>query len=108
MRVNLTFAAADRRILRLYIDAMSEDIVIRRKRLVYRSRYTGTKETDLLLGAFAAAHLEGFGDAELDCYEALLDVGSDPLIYAWAIGAKPVPPEHDTPVMTLLKAFRIA
>ncbi len=108
MCVNLACATADRRILRLYIEAMSEDIAIRRKRLVYRSRYTGTKETDLLLGAFAKAHLDGFGHDELECYEALLDVGSDPLIYAWAIGAKPVPLEHDTPVMALLKAFRIA
>lgn len=94
--------------MHLYIDKMPEDIETRRKRLIYRSRYTGTKETDLLLGAFAATHLGAFGHAELDCYEALLDVGSDPLIYAWAIGAKPVPPEHDTPVMALLKAFKIA
>ena len=108
MAVNLGPSMADRTILRLYIQPMPEDIEIRRKRLIYRSRYTGTKETDLLLGAFAAAHLDGFGDAELDYYEALLDVGSDPLIYAWAIGAKPVPPEHDTSVMALLKAFRIA
>lgn len=94
--------------MRLYIVLMSEDIEVRRKRLIYRSRYTGTKETDLLLGAFAATHLASFGHPELDSYEALLDVGSDPLIYAWAIGAKPVPPEHDTPVMAMLKAFRIA
>ncbi|MGG2362470.1 succinate dehydrogenase assembly factor 2, partial [Salmonella enterica] len=40
----------------------------RRKRLIYRSLYTGMKETDLLLGAFARAHLPGFGSDELDQY----------------------------------------
>ena len=86
---------------------MTEDIGIRRKRLLHRSRYTGIKETDILLGAFAEAYLPGFDDGQLDRYEALLDVGSDPVIYAWAIGAQPVPPEHDNDVMALLKAFKL-
>lgn len=79
----------------------------RRKRLIYRSLYTGMKETDLLLGAFARAHLPGFGSDELDQYEHLLDTQEDPLIYAWAIGRDPVPPEYDTPVMKLLQQFKI-
>ena len=86
---------------------MTEDIGIRRKRLLHRSRYTGIKETDILLGAFAEAHLPGFDVGQLDRYEAILEVGSDPVIYAWAIGAQPVPPEHDNDVMALLKAFKL-
>lgn len=86
---------------------MTEDIAIRRKRLLHRSRYTGIKETDILLGAFAERHLPGFDAGQLDRYEALLETGSDPVIYAWAIGAMPVPPEHDNDVMALLKAFKL-
>lgn len=86
---------------------MTEDIATRRKRLLHRSRYTGIKETDILLGAFAEAYLPGFDAGQLDRYEALLEVGSDPVIYGWAIGAMPVPPEHENDVMALLKAFKL-
>jgi len=85
---------------------MAETIEARRKRLIHRSRYTGMKETDLLLGAFAARYVPGFGPQELDQYERLLTV-PDNDIFDWATGR--VPPEHgfDTPVLTLLKNFRI-
>jgi len=86
---------------------MPESIEIRRKRLIHRSRYTGMKETDLLLGSFAARYLPDFDVAQLDAYEALLETNEDPQIYAWAIGRDPVPPEHDTPVMKLLQAFKL-
>jgi len=86
---------------------MSETIEIRRKRLFHRSLYTGMKETDVLLGTFAQAHLRDFDDAMLDQYEALLGTNADPQIYAWAIGQEPVPPEHDTPVMRLLQAYKL-
>ncbi len=86
---------------------MQESIEIRRKRLIHRSRYTGMKETDLLLGGFAARHLPDFDAAQLDAYEALLETNEDPQIYAWAIGRDPVPPEHDTSVMKLLQAFKL-
>ena len=36
-----------------------EPVEIRRKRLIHRSLYTGMKETDLLLGAFARKELPG-------------------------------------------------
>jgi len=86
---------------------MSEPIEIRRKRLIHRSRYTGMKETDLLLGAFASRHVAEFDSAQLDQYEALLATNEDPKVYAWAIGRDPVPPEFDTPVMHLLQAFKL-
>ena len=82
----------------------AESIDIRRKRLTHRSLYTGMKETDLLLGAFARAHLGGLDAAQLDRYEALLGE-PDPAIYEWAIGREPPPPEHDHDVMRLLQDF---
>ena len=66
------------------------------------------KETDLLLGGFARRHVSGFGAAQLDCYEALLNGASDPEIYAWATGESAVPPAFDTDVMKLLQNFKIS
>lgn len=39
------------------------------RRLIYRSAYTGTRETDKLLGAFAREFLPVMDDAELTAYE---------------------------------------
>ncbi|MCR9213555.1 MAG: succinate dehydrogenase assembly factor 2 [Proteobacteria bacterium] len=83
---------------------MTENIEIRRKRLIHRSRYTGMKETDLLLGGFANEYVKGFSSDELDIYESLLQAG-DPNIYVWAVGREQVPEEYDTRVMDLLKKF---
>jgi antitoxin CptB len=85
-------------------EAGDEPIEIRRKRLIHRSLYTGMKETDLLLGAFARASVGAFDPRQLDLYESLLGE-PDPAIYAWAIGSEDVPPEHDNDVMTLLRDF---
>ena len=43
---------------------------IRRKRLSFRSWHRGTRESDLILGRFADAHLATFDDGQLDRYEA--------------------------------------
>jgi len=82
-----------------------EPIEVRRKRLIHRSRYTGMKETDLLLGAFAEHYVPGFDAAELDQYERLLD-SPDPVIFDWATGREEVPPQHQNRVMFLLKTFK--
>ena len=78
---------------------------VRIKRLRYRSTYTGTKETDVLLGQFAARHLAELSPEMLDQYEALID-NSDPDLFMWISGRKPVPAEWDTEIMTLLQKFR--
>ena len=82
----------------------AETDALRRKRLLHRSLYTGMKETDLLLGAFARAHVGALAPAQLDRYEALL-AEPDPAILDWAIGREAVPPEHDHDVMRLLREF---
>ena len=83
---------------------MTDDHTTRIKRLIYRSAYTGTKETDLLLGAFARDVLPGMAAAELDAYEELLDAG-DPLIWAWASGQEKPPANMDNPALNALIAW---
>jgi antitoxin CptB len=82
------------------------DLELRRKRLLYRSVYRGNRENDILLGQFAQAHIGGFGAAELDQWERLLQV-PDNDIFDWISGMAPVPADQDTPVLLLLKAFRV-
>lgn len=85
---------------------MIETIEVRRKRLIHRSRYTGMKETDLVLGRFAERYVPGFDVAQLDRYEQLL-AEPDPAIFAWVTGQEPVPNRHQSDVMALLQNFKI-
>ena len=77
---------------------------IRLKRLSYRAHHRGFKEADLLLGAFADAHLAELTPAELTDFETLLEE-QDQDIYDWVLGRAPIPAEFETDVMTRLKAF---
>ena len=54
------------------------------KKLIYRSKYTGTKETDLLLGKFSDIHLPKLSFKDLLAYKKLLDSG-DPRIWRLSI-----------------------
>lgn len=83
---------------------MPESLEARRRRLIYRSLYTGMKETDVLLGPFAQQHLPGFSSRQLDQYEHLL-TAPDPDILDWVSGRQDVPAVHNHGVMTLLKNF---
>lgn len=78
---------------------------IRRKRLLFRSWHRGTRESDLILGRFADAHLARFDSAQLDRWEALLEC-ADADLYDWVAGRAVPPPMHDHDVMRLLLAFR--
>jgi antitoxin CptB len=84
---------------------MQDDIEIRRKRLLFRAWHRGTRETDLLLGSFAEKHLGGFTAAQLDRFEALLEL-DDPSLFDWIAGRAAPPPEHDSDVMRLLLRFK--
>ena len=75
------------------------------RRLRYRAKYTGMKETDLLLGHFSDVHLSSLNDKDLADFEALLDAG-DKLIYAWLTGNEQVPKRYDNKVFRLIKNFK--
>ena len=76
----------------------------RRKRLAFRAWHRGTRETDLILGRFADAHLPSFSETEVAQFETLLDT-PDPDILNWVIGAEPVPEANASPVLDRLIAF---
>jgi antitoxin CptB len=86
---------------------MPETVTVRRKRLLYQSRYRGRLESDLLFGTFAARHLAALSAVQLDRYEALLEE-SDHDLFAWISGQRPVPERHDHDVFRLLQDCRMA
>ena len=74
------------------------------RRLIYQSSYTGTRETDLLLGQFANRYLKNLEDQQLDDYEALLSQG-DQNILAWVRGDLKIPDNLNGTVFLLVKDF---
>lgn len=71
---------------------MSNDIDIRRRRALYRAEHRGTKEMDLVLGAFAKARLEKMPETALGQFEELL-LQPDPELQDMVLGARAATPE---------------
>jgi antitoxin CptB len=61
------------------------DKEIRLKRLYFRSKHRGSKETDLVLGSYAATAIHAMDEAMLDEFEAFLDE-NDNDIWDWVSG----------------------
>jgi antitoxin CptB len=85
---------------------MTDMLQKKRKRLLYQASYRGFKEADLLIGGFARAQLPAMNEAELDEFEAMLEI-NDRELYAYAAGNADLPRELDGPVMAKLRAFRL-
>lgn len=77
----------------------------RRKKLLFRSWHRGMRETDLILGSFADAKIGGLTDAEIDQYEALLDI-TDTELLPWLTGEQRPPASQDTEILNKIMAFR--
>jgi antitoxin CptB len=86
---------------------MTEDLGVRRKRLLFRASHRGTKEADLLIGSFAQRHVAAMSGPELDAFEALLR-NEDAKLVRWITGQDEPPPEADGPLMRKLRSHRIA
>lgn len=74
-------------------------------RIAFRAWRRGFREADLVLGPFVDQVGAELDAAELDALEALLGQDDDHRLYAWIIGTEPTPAEHETSVMTKIRAF---
>jgi antitoxin CptB len=77
---------------------LPESLDPRRRRLVFRAHHRGTKEADLMIGAFVARHVAGLTEAELDDLEAVLEY-PDVDLADWLTGRQPVPPDCRSPML---------
>ena len=82
----------------------SADLDPRRRRNLIRSWRRGIREMDLMLGGFADANIASLTEAELDTYEALIDV-QDITLLNWCTGAEAVPAEYDTDLFRKVRDF---
>lgn len=79
--------------------------LLRIKRLYFRSAHRGSKETDLILGPFAAETLEKMNEIELDDFESFLSE-SDNDIWDWVAGkCDPQNGEYKTLLERLRKRY---
>jgi antitoxin CptB len=85
------------------MSAETEILDPRRRRLLFRARHRGTKEADLMIGAFAQRHIAAFSPAELDELEAVLEY-PDVDLADWLSGRRPIPEECRTPMLERMAA----
>jgi antitoxin CptB len=82
----------------------SEGLDVRRRKLLFRAWRRGVRETDLIVGRFADAHIATLDERGLDDFERLIEVPNAEL-YAWVSEDVAIPPEHDTAVLRQLRTF---
>jgi antitoxin CptB len=75
------------------------------KKLIYRSKYTGTRETDILLGNFAENYINNLNDDELLAYQKLLDSG-DPRIWRLSIDIETTKSEKEKLIIKMIKKYK--
>lgn len=89
------------------ITGADDELVVRRRKLKFRSWHRGMREMDLIMGRFADACVDAMESAELDDYERLMEV-PDPELFAWVLGDDPPPADLDSPMLRRLRAFHRA
>ena len=77
----------------------------RRRKLRFRAWRRGFREMDMIMGAFADAEIETLSEAELDAFEALLDV-PDWEVWSWLTGEAVAGPAYQGPVLDKLMVFK--
>jgi antitoxin CptB len=76
---------------------------LRRRRLLFRATHRGTKENDLMIGGYVAAHLASLTDTEMDALEEVMEL-PDTDLADWLTGRRPIPPEADSPMLRAIRA----
>jgi antitoxin CptB len=74
----------------------------RLRRLGFRAWHRGTKEADLLIGGFFDRYAQGWSEAEIAGFEALIEE-QDVDIMAWAIGTAAIPARYQGEMMRRLQ-----
>ena len=82
----------------------TSDLDPHRRMILYRAWHRGMRETDLILGPFADAHLASMSDDDIKAFEAMLEV-PDREILGWITGSVPFDQEHDEALFKRIVAF---
>ena len=82
----------------------SQDLDMRRRRILFRAWHRGTREMDLIMGGFCDAKISELTETEIDEFEILIDLPDDDL-YRWVSGEAEPPPAADTPLFRKMRDF---
>jgi antitoxin CptB len=85
----------------------SENLDLRRRRLLFRAWHRGMREMDLIMGRFADTAIETLSEGDLMHFERLIDVPDCDLL-AWITGGEAVPAEYDSALFRDLRAFHLS
>ena len=85
---------------------MDFNIELLKKKIIYRSKYRGTKEMDKLLGDFTNRYLNELNDTDLIDLEKLLNIDDDNL-YNFYKGLKTDLKFEKNNINDLFKKFRL-
>ena len=85
----------------------SDELDIRRRRLLYHAWHRGMRETDLIMGRFADRNIDTLSAAELSEFERLIEVPDRDLL-AWVTGETDVPADYDGPLFRRLREFQLS
>ncbi len=80
------------------------DVETRKKRILYRARHRGTKESDVIVGGYFETRTAGLAEAQLDDAERVLDL-LDADLMDWIIKKLPVPAELRSNLLDDLVAY---
>ena len=86
------------------IGISSDKLDARRRRLLFRAWHRGIREMDLVLGRFANAQIATLSDAELDEFDAWLEI-PDQQMFAYVNGSETPPAELDSALFRRLCDF---
>jgi antitoxin CptB len=84
-----------------------DPLEMRRRRLLFRATHRGTHETDLLVGGFVAPALPHLTESEIAALEVVMDL-PDADLADWLSGRRPIPEDHDTPMLRRLRDAALA
>jgi len=82
------------------------NLEIIRKKIMYRSTHRGTKEMDLLLGAFVKTNINKFNEIDLVNLQDLLLL-EDETLYKWYFENIPNKKIVNNKISRMLKAFQL-
>ena len=84
-----------------------DDLEFRRRRALWRAGHRGMRELDLVLGAYASAHVAGMDGEAMAHFEAILDE-ADTDLFDWVMGLSPVPARYQGPLIAALRQSRFS
>lgn len=86
-------------------NADGNELLWRKRRARYRAWHRGMREMDLILGAYADAHVDKMDEMTLDRFEALLDE-MDADLLGWISGQLPIPDSADSVLVETIANYQ--